>query len=184
MSNPSSGEGVQRAAPEEEELQMKRVDVQRQELPEDEEMLLKRADIQRQEIPEDEELLAAKRADIQRAGVDMSGSFDVDDNVEGQINGMKGGGQALPSSTKDFMESNFGQDFGDVRVHASSDSDALNRSIGARAFTNGSDIFMRSNEYNPDSSSGRELLAHELTHVVQQTGGKAQTKRNDDCDGC
>lgn len=197
MSNASTAEGVQRAAPEEEELARKYADIQRaEEAPLDEEDLIgeegvaqaKRADIQREvPSPEDEEQapeVLLKRADIQRAGVDMSGSFDVDENVEGQINSMKGGGQALPSSTQSFMESGFGQDFSNVRVHTGSDSDTLNRDIGARAFTNGPDIFLRSNEYNPDSSSGRELLAHELTHVVQQTGGKAQTKRSDECDGC
>lgn len=176
-----STDSVQR---EDETLALKRADIQREEggEMEDEELLLKRADIQRSEggEMEDEELMM-KRADIQRAPVDMSGSFDVDDNVEGEINGMKGGGQALPGSAQNFFESRFGQDFGDVRVHASSQADTLNRSIGARAFTNGNDIFLRSNEYNPDSSQGRELLAHELTHVVQQTGGKpsAQTKREE-----
>jgi hypothetical protein len=194
MSNASTAESVQRAAPEEDELARKRADIQREAMPEDEELIgeegvaqAKRADIQREAMPEDEEQapdVLLKRADIQRADVDMSGSFDVDENVEGQISGMKGSGQALPSSTRGFMESGFGQDFGDVHVHTGSDSDALNRSIGARAFTHGSDIFLRSNEYNPDSSSGRELLAHELTHVVQQTGGKAQAKRSDECDGC
>jgi hypothetical protein len=172
---------IQRAAPEEEEMMLKRADIQRA-APEEEEMMLKRAEIQRA-APEEEELLQGKRAEIQRAGVDMSGSFDVDDNVEGQINSLKGSGQSLSGETKDFMESSFGQDFSGVRVHTGGEADTLNRSIGARAFTTGSDIFMRSNEYNPDSTQGKELLAHELTHVVQQTGGKAQTKR-DDCDNC
>ena len=181
MSGAAANEGVQRQeVPEEEEMMLKRADIQREGL-EEEEMMLKRADIQREGLEEEEMML--KRADIQRADVDMSGSFDVDDNVEGQINSLKGSGQTLPGETKSFMESSFGQDFGDVHVHASSESDSLNRSIGARAFTNGSDIFMRSNEYNPDSTQGKELLAHELTHVVQQTGGKAQAKR-DDCDSC
>jgi hypothetical protein len=145
---------------------------------EEDEMMLKRADVQREAVEEDEMML--KRADIQRSNADLSGSFDVDDGVENQIGSMKGGGQALPGETQSFFESRFGQDFGDVRVHASSDADALNRSIGARAFTNGSDIFVRSNEYSPDSTQGRELLAHELTHVVQQTGGKpVQAKRDE-----
>jgi hypothetical protein len=179
MSAASVTEGVQRESPEEEEMMLKRADIQR-ESPDEEEMMLKRADIQRESLDEEEMML--KRADIQRSSADLSGSFDVDDNVENQINGMKGGGQALPGASKDFFESSFGQDFGDVRVHASSEADSLNRSIGARAFTQGTDIFMRPNEFSPDSTSGRELLAHELTHVVQQTGGKekAQTKRDDE----
>jgi hypothetical protein len=178
MSAGPASDNVQRVGPEDDELQMKRADIQRVG-PEEDELQMKRADIQR--IGEEEDELMMKRADIQRAEVDMSGSFDVDENVEGQINSAKGGGQTLPDETQSFFESRFGQDFGDVRVHANSQADSLNRSVGARAFTNGADIFMRSNEYSPDTSSGRELLAHELTHVVQQTGGKptAQTKRDE-----
>jgi hypothetical protein len=66
--------------------------------------------------------------------------------------------------------SRLGDGFGDVRVHNDSLSDALARSVQARAFTTGSDIFFAQGEYRPQSSSGRELLAHELTHVVQQRG--------------
>lgn len=123
----------------------------------------------------------AKRVDIQRAAeVDMMDSFDVSADVEDQINNQKGGGEPLPDSAREFFEPRFGNDFSDVRIHANSNADSLNRSISARAFTTGNDIFFRSGEYNPDNSSGRELLAHELTHVIQQTGGKAQTKRADE----
>ena len=68
------------------------------------------------------------------------------------------------------MEASFGADFRGVRVHTGSEADALNSAVHARAFTTGHDIFFRAGEYNPQSSGGRELLAHELTHVVQQTG--------------
>jgi hypothetical protein len=71
------------------------------------------------------------------------------------------------------MEDSFGTDFSRVRVHTSSQSDTLNRQLQARAFTTGSDIFFRSGEYKPTSGAGQQLLAHELTHVVQQ--GAAQT---------
>jgi len=64
----------------------------------------------------------------------------------------------------------FKTDFSGVKVHTGNQSDMLNRSISARAFTTGSDIFFRSGEYNPSISSGQTLLAHELTHVVQQGG--------------
>ena len=69
-----------------------------------------------------------------------------------------------------------GADFGSVRVHTGSQADALNRSLSARAFTTGQDIFFKQGEYSPGSSSGRELLAHELTHVMQQNGDQVQTK--------
>ncbi len=73
----------------------------------------------------------------------------------------------------------FGADFSGVRVHTDSEADALNQQLSARAFTTGQDIFFREGEYSPGSDSGRELIAHELTHAVQQTGGEAaqsQTK--------
>jgi hypothetical protein len=76
----------------------------------------------------------------------------------------------MPGGVQGKMEHAFGVDFSTVRVHADGTSDSLNRSLGARAFTTQSDIFFRSGEYHPESASGQELLAHELTHVVQQTG--------------
>ena len=66
------------------------------------------------------------------------------------------------------MESAFGAGFGGVRVHTGAEADALSAALSARAFTAGQDIFFRRGEYAPQSSTGRQLLAHELTHVVQQ----------------
>lgn len=68
------------------------------------------------------------------------------------------------------MERALGADFGGVRVHTDERADALNRSLRARAFTTGADIFFRRGAYDPASPGGREVLAHELTHVVQQQG--------------
>ena len=64
-----------------------------------------------------------------------------------------------------------GHDFSGVRVHTSAESDTLNQQLSAKAFTTGQDIFFKQGEYNPGSSSGKELIAHELTHVVQQSSG-------------
>jgi hypothetical protein len=97
-------------------------------------------------------------------------------DVEGAIQRARGGGQALDSGTRAGMESSFGADFSGVRVHADAGADSLNRSLNARAFTTGQDIFFKQGEYSPGSSGGRELLAHELTHVVQQNGDQVQTK--------
>ncbi len=68
-----------------------------------------------------------------------------------------------------------GSDFSRVKVHTDQTADTLNRSIQARAFTTGNDVFFRQGEYNPQSRGGQELIAHELTHVVQQGG--VQRKR-------
>jgi len=97
-------------------------------------------------------------------------------DVEQAIQRVRGGGEALDSGARIQMESAFGADFSGVRVHTDTRADTLNRELNAHAFTTGQDIFFRQGAYNPGSSSGRELLAHELTHVVQQNGDKIQRK--------
>jgi hypothetical protein len=76
------------------------------------------------------------------------------------------------------MESRFGADFSGVRVHTGGEAAALNREVSAQAFTHGRDIFVGEGKYSPTSSDGQRLLAHELTHVIQQNGAEAlpQTK--------
>jgi hypothetical protein len=95
---------------------------------------------------------------------------DVSDAAESAIESRRGNGQPLPESARDFFEPRFGQDFSQVQIHTGEEADTLNQALQARAFTTGSDIFFREGEYDPESSGGRELLAHELTHVVQQGG--------------
>jgi hypothetical protein len=114
---------------------------------------------------------------IQRAVLDIARKEDdqVQPEIEQGINRMKGGGQALDQTVQAQMESSFGTDFSNVWVHTGGQADTLNRSLNARAFTTGSDIFFGQGNYNPGSSAGRELLAHELTHVVQQND-EIQTK--------
>jgi len=88
----------------------------------------------------------------------------VGDGMAGRINSMRGSGSTLNDGVRSKMEGAMGAEFSDVRVHRDSESDALNRDMTAKAFTTGSDIFLRQ-----DQSAGDErLLAHELTHVVQQ----------------
>ncbi|MFM6324918.1 MAG: DUF4157 domain-containing protein [Microcystis panniformis] len=98
------------------------------------------------------------------------GEAEATPEVEAAIEQARGGGRSLDTGIQRQMESAFGTNFSGVRVHTDSTADALNQSLSARAFTTGQDIFFRQGEYNPGSSSGKELLAHELTHVVQQTG--------------
>jgi hypothetical protein len=104
------------------------------------------------------------------------GNAEVTPEVERAIQRARGSGQALDSDVRAQMESAFGADFSGVRVHTSTEADTLNRALNARAFTTGQDIFFRQGAYSPGSSSGRELLAHEVTHVMQQEGGQVQNK--------
>ncbi|MGV3604189.1 MAG: DUF4157 domain-containing protein [Dyadobacter fermentans] len=90
---------------------------------------------------------------------------------ENQLNNSKGGGSPMPESVKSEMESGFGHDFSDVRLHTGSNAVQMSRDMQAQAFTHGNDIYFNENKYNPGSRDGKRLLAHELTHTVQQGGG-------------
>lgn len=83
----------------------------------------------------------------------------------------KGGGDALSASVRREMEGAFGHDFARVRVHTDARAAQLNRQLGAQAFTHGADIYFDRGTFDPASTQGKHLLAHELAHVVQQTGG-------------
>ena len=93
--------------------------------------------------------------------------------LEASIQGKRGRGQPLDESVREPMEQEFGADFRGVRVHKDTKSARLNQLIQAKAFTTGEDIFFRAGAYEPGSRGGQELLAHELTHVVQQNGRQA-----------
>jgi len=93
-------------------------------------------------------------------------ALEASDDLEDRLNSTKGGGSALPDTVRDFMEPRFGSDFSGVRVHTGSNSVQMNRDFQARAFTHGKNIY-----YGPGQApSNDSLTAHELTHVVQQTG--------------
>jgi hypothetical protein len=187
---------VQREAmPEEEEIQTKSLGhsaLQREEMPEEEEPLqaklttgslqreemaaeeedlqMKAIDsIQREDMPEEEEIQT--KPSLQRAS---DGSLQAGSSIESRLNSSKGGGSPLSDEVRSFMEPRFGADFSEVKVHTDAQADQLNRSVQARAFTTGQDVFFRQGEYNPGSRGGQELIAHELTHVVQQNGDVQQ----------
>lgn len=86
-------------------------------------------------------------------------------------------GHPLDVGTRTFMEGRFGHDFSQVRVHTGADAAASADAVSARAFTHGSHITFANGEYAPDTSTGRLLLAHELTHVLQQRSGVARVDR-------
>jgi hypothetical protein len=89
-------------------------------------------------------------------------------------------GQPLDGSTRRFMEPRFGHDFGHVRIHADEPAAASARALAARAYTLGSEVVFGRGQYAPSSAAGRRLLAHELAHVVQQTGTTVAVQRDDD----
>ncbi len=162
---------VQRAGPEEEELQMARADHVQRAGPEEEELQMARADhVQRAGGPEEEELQMARADHVQRAEVGLAGG-QLSGGASAQINQRRGAGAPLDGGARAHMEQTFGADLGDVRIHTDQPAAELNRSVGARAFTVGSDIFFGAGS----APSDRGLLAHEMTHVVQQRSGIARS---------
>ncbi len=99
-------------------------------------------------------------------------STEISPDLEAKIRISEGKGQLLSDSIRAFFEPRFGVDFSNVRVHTDNEADQLNRAFNARAFTARQDVFLRQGEYNAGSSTGKELLAHELTHVAQQVAAR------------
>jgi len=95
-------------------------------------------------------------------------SLEATAALSSQLNTSKGSGAPLGESTNNFMNTAFGTDFSKVRVHTGQNAIQMNQGLHARAFTNGSDIYFNKGEYAPGTADGKRLLAHELTHVVQQ----------------
>lgn len=97
----------------------------------------------------------------------------ISPTVHAQIAGLRGGGHPLPPSMRAFFEPRFDADFSLVRVHTNSAAAEAAGAIQAKAFTSGQDVAFAAGEYVPDSATGRKLLAHELTHTLQQQNGAA-----------
>ncbi|NEQ77116.1 MAG: DUF4157 domain-containing protein [Okeania sp. SIO2C9] len=119
-----------------------------------------------------EEGVLFRRAVVNR--MDGYAGGDATGELETAIEGARGSGQHLDPGWQAKMGQAMGADFSGVRVHTDSQSDRLNQSIQAKAFTTGQDVFFRQGAYEPGIRGGQELIAHELTHVVQQNGGVVQ----------
>ncbi|MGE7778159.1 DUF4157 domain-containing protein [Chitinophaga sp. NPDC101104] len=98
------------------------------------------------------------------------GAGPASSGFESALGASKGGGHPLPADVRANMEGRFAQDFSHVRVHQGAKAAGMAASINAQAFTHGSDIYFNQNKFDGRSDAGKRLLAHELTHVVQQTG--------------
>lgn len=120
---------------------------------------------------EEEELLQAKE--------ESGATPEVTPDTQAAIDAMRGGGAPLDPATRAFMEPRFGHDFSQVRVHTDARAATVARSLDALAFTVGNDIAFAPGQYRPASDDGRALLAHELTHTLQQTGGAARVQRQE-----
>ena len=147
--------------------------------------------IQRQPIEEEEEMLQPKPLDGQfQSIIQKQCCEEEEESVQTKATGgrqpnqshqsigskvryhaVNCPGKPLHGSTRNFFEPRFGQDFSGVRVHTCDSSVQMSDELRAQAFTYGNSIFFNSGKYNPESFQGKQLLGHELTHVVQQNEG-------------
>ncbi len=131
--------------------------MQMQPIEEEEEMM--QTKLRMQPVEEEEEMIQT---------MSENGGGVASPDLVHQLNSSKGSGRPLSAETNQFMSNAFGADFSNVNIHADSNAVQMNQQLGAKAFTHGSDIYFNKVEYNPGSNNGKKLLAHELTHVVQQ----------------
>ena len=125
------------------------------------------------ESPEEEEVQRADMQDDEETAQAKSRSASVPTvtpDIESDIHTVHSAGAPLRRQTRAFFEPRMGADFSDVRVHTGSQATGVARKLNARAFTIGNHITFGSGQYSPSSNDGKRLLAHELTHVVQQRG--------------
>ena len=130
----------------------------------------------------DEEVEEKQGATIQRKE-DGGGEPRIARDVAADIQTMRRGGSELPATTRAFFEPRFGANFGQVRIHTDTHAALTASSIDAKAFTVGQDIAFAAGQYAPHSGEGQRLLAHELTHVIQQNGSNDNTIQRDDDPG-
>ncbi|MBV8255952.1 MAG: DUF4157 domain-containing protein [Chitinophaga sp.] len=113
---------------------------------------------------------------IRRSGAGEATST-VSSEVSAGIGATRGQGSGMSDNTKHFMESRFGADFSDVRIHTGDYAANLSRDLNAQAFTVGNDIYFNNGKYSPETDGGRRLLAHELTHTLQQGASGPDARR-------
>jgi len=188
-----TSDSIQKMGAEEEEMQAKPLAagltpfVQKQEAAEDEEPLQTMAEKEEEPVQmqeEEEKAIQAKceacekEDNIQKLEAEEEVPVQTkrqNDNapnngISAQLKSTKGGGSPMEKSTKSEMEQAFGNDFSAVKIHTDTQAEVMNKQLNAQAFTHGNDIYFNSGKYNPDTKKGKHLLAHELTHTIQQKG--------------
>ncbi|MDX2417950.1 MAG: DUF4157 domain-containing protein, partial [Xanthomonadales bacterium] len=137
-------------------------------------------ELQAQSEEEEEELQAQSEEEEEehvQARSSANHKLRVSEEVSRQVRAAKGLGNPLPATVRSKMEAQFGADFSGVRIHTDSLAVQLSKALRAQAFTRGNDIFFNQGKFSPGSRSGTHLLAHELTHTVQQGAVEADSSR-------
>ena len=135
---------------------------------EQEEKISKKPQIQRMDQEEEQNQIQLMSEEELQTRPATQASEVAPAGVQSSIQQSRGSGSPLPASTRSFMESQIGADFSKVRIHTDSRAQRLSTKLNAQAFATGNDIYFNKGKFNPDTQSGKHLLAHELTHTVQQ----------------
>ncbi|ULQ53233.1 eCIS core domain-containing protein [Flavihumibacter fluvii] len=125
------------------------------------------------------DVLAGRKINPGTSGMPtLQQSLQTPNYFDHQLRQYQAAGHPLPADFRNNMESAFGTDFSGIRIHTDSQAVRLNRTIGARAFTVGGDIYFDNGMYQPQAQEGKRLLAHELFHTIQQKGNRAMVQRD------
>lgn len=111
---------------------------------------------------------------IQRSSSENNGESHAPDHIEHQIQTTRGRGSLMDEETRGYMEERFGVDFTGIRIHTNNQAAQMSNDLNAKAFTVGNDVYFNSGQYNPSTGAGKHLLAHELTHTIQQGGSSVK----------
>ncbi|GEM_PF-1655498 len=170
---------IQKAPAAEEKVQRQPED-KVQKAPAAEEKVQKKPDdriMRKEEIQKAEQDKVQKKEDekVQRKGGEGTGSVAA--QTQSAIQGQTTGGQPMSAETSGFMGSRFGADFSNVRIHSDPEAASLSNQLSARAFTYQNHVFFSRDQYQPGTSEGKHLLAHELTHTIQQGHAEQQSPK-------
>jgi hypothetical protein len=117
---------------------------------------------------EEEEEKQVQRKEFSQTSIPTIQAKNESGTISDTINATKGAGSRMDTGTLSFMQSRFGANFNQVRIHTDDKAIQMSRELNAKAFTTGNDIYFNKDQYQPGSDSGKHLLAHELTHTLQQ----------------
>lgn len=153
---------------EEEEVQQKEEEEPVQKM-EEEEVQQKEEEEPVQKM-EEEEVQQKEEEKEEAVQAKSNGSDTKNTKVESKLKNSKGGGSKMKDSTLTEMEQGFGADFSHINIHTGAEAQAMSEQLGAQAFTSGNDVYFNQGKYDPTTKEGKHLLAHELTHTIQQKG--------------
>ncbi|NVK64909.1 MAG: DUF4157 domain-containing protein [Flavobacteriales bacterium] len=155
---------------EEEEAVQSKEEEESVQMQEEEETVQSKEEEESVQMQEEEEVAQTKEEEESIQTKAQARPNSATPSLESRLNNSSGRGKKLTGKTKNEMESGFGNDFSNVNIHTDQNAAQMSQELGAKAFAHGNDIYFNKGQYNPESSEGKHLLAHELTHTIQQKG--------------